>query len=166
MLALCIFLSLIITAVYSFVIFRKFETADDAMNAYRGSCTHALSHRIMKYTILVTAIFFAAWVVYNRHDFDEKSLMPLIYCSVAFIVTAADLFVLPSAHDTMARTCIFYFIKQKYGIAEGTVTDWFVDLDEEDYPEELEIDIIDNGNERCFMVDLEHKLIREEKTPR
>ena len=162
MLIICIFASVLMTAVYSYRIYRSFNEVEDAMNAYRRSCTHAFSHRIMRITIMVISLCFAAWVVIKRNTLRDDRRLVFIHIAVLLVVIAADLFVFPSAKDTMARARIFSHIRNKYSLKDSIINDWYVDLDEEEYPEELEIDIYESGGERCFIIDLQHMLIREE----
>ena len=163
LLILCILASIAVIAVYSYIVYKSFTDAEDAMKAYRSSSTHAFSHIIMRYTILLLSVGFAVWAVLKRSSFAEDKQLMIICAAVLFPVTGADLFILPTAKDTMARMKILMYLISKYNMNGGSINDWYIDLDEDEYPEELELAVSDSGRERSFIIDLEHRLIREKR---
>ena len=165
LIVVCIILSSAAAAIYSYIVFSKFSSVDEAISSYRSSCTQAFSHRALRVLIFAADVIFTFGVIIKRDSFDDPSRKRLIYAAVIFTVITFNIYVFSSVKDNMARAKILQYIRCKYQINERSLSDWFVDLDCDDYPEELEFDIYDESGEkreRCFIVDLEHCLIREE----
>lgn len=159
--AVCLIISGIAAVAYILRMYGKFEDPENAMRYYRESCTNMLSHRILRSCILIAAIVFYGYVIFNHNNFEEMTDRRL-YCAATVIISAAaDVHVFSNAGDFAARIRLLHHIRDTYNISEGVISNWFVDLDDDDYPEELEFNIIDGKVTRRFVINLKYSTVRE-----
>lgn len=154
-------LSFAVMSCCAYGIYKGFDSEEKAIAYYRGSCGHSMSHRIMRTILLIAAAAFIVYVVFSvpRLNYDKARLL---CCSASLLTVAVlDVYFGSGIGGLMARARICSYIRTKYNIPDGIVEDWFVDLDDDDFPEELELDLDDGGKLRTFLVDLVHGSVIE-----
>ena len=159
--AVCLVISGIAAVAYTLRTYAKFEDPENAMKYYRESCTNMLSHRILRSIILIAAAVFYGYVIFTRNNFEEMADRRLYCIATVIIAIAADVHIFSNAGDFAARIRLLHHIRDTYKISEGVISNWFVDLDDDDYPEELEFNIIDGKVMRRFVINLKFNTIRE-----
>ena len=146
---------------YAFRVYSSFDDDSDAMQYYRESSTHSFPHRMLRLVTAAAAVIFLIITVLRSGSVSLVSAEKMYCAAAVFIVLAFDVNFIPLTGELMARAKLFYFIRSKYSLGNSDIIDWYVNLDEDDYPEELEFTILSDGKDRIFNIDLVHFVIRE-----